>query len=217
MGLNITDDLDICISYELSIATSGYSDRYVVCDPYTTIQFNGATVHASANHYELAKVLQAFDSENREIPFYMNFIYSIPTETFVVLKRKNSIKTVETTNDRLVAGIAVIADQSEKYTDEAMKRFKSIYKTLTKEEKLFITTSLKKINEENAKCGRPVTAIINVIKYSYNFNRLGLTLTDNETGKTVFLQDDEANELYDELDNASAQSQQDIISEYFAD
>ena len=54
-------------------------------------------------------------------------------------------------------------------------------------------------------------------KYLYHYDQSGLTLTDNETGKSEFLQGDEANELYDELDNASVQSQQDIISEYFTD
>jgi hypothetical protein len=56
-----------------------------------------------------------------------------------------------------------------------------------------------------------------MIKYSYHFDGFGLTLTDNGTGETRFLQGDEANELYDELDNANIQAQQNIISEYFAD
>jgi hypothetical protein len=153
------EDLDIKISYRLYIATSGYADRFVMSDDYTTISFNGTSISASANHYELAKVLQALDSKNQGIPFYLNFIDSVSKETFVVLKNGNSIKTVKTTNARIVAGIAVIADQSEKYTDEAFKWFQDVYKTLTDDEKLFITISLKHINEENAKEEKPVTVI----------------------------------------------------------
>lgn len=54
--------------------------------------------------------------------------------------------------------------------------------------------------------------------YTYDYNRVYLTIDaseDDQTNRPVaFLQDQEAHELADELENATDQQQQEILSHY---
>ena len=161
MSQDITGEIKIRRVGTLEIVSSGYADRYVATQAWLEIEKNGITYRIDESDRWEEAILEfrygvKYEGATKEqLADAIHCRVYNPLDTYAMYEDGNTRGQVNTTADRIDAGIKV-ATGYPCLNEYGIEQAKQIANTLSRHEWLVVKTGLDRINREHSRLGKPV-------------------------------------------------------------